>query len=110
MRQAILLLFASILPTIAVADPLPSWQDSPVKTVIIEFVEAVSDPASADFVPEPERVAVFDNDGTSWCERPGYVPTEFQVNLLRNQVAAGKVDPDEMPFRAWLDNNTDALR
>lgn len=100
-------LAAADLPT---TDPLPSWQDGEVKTAIVAFVAAVTDTSSPDFVPQPERVAVFDNDGTSWCERPGYVPTRFQVDLLRGFVAEGRVDGSEMPFRAWLDDDRGALR
>jgi hypothetical protein len=50
------------------ADPLPSWYDGKAKQSIVAFVEKVTQPGSPDFVPEPERIAVFDNDGTLWCE------------------------------------------
>jgi hypothetical protein len=52
------------------ADPLPSWNDGPAKQSIISFVERVTNPSSPDFVPAPERIATFDNDGTLWCEQP----------------------------------------
>ncbi|HSN54127.1 MAG TPA: hypothetical protein VLT32_05625, partial [Candidatus Sulfomarinibacteraceae bacterium] len=42
---------------------LPSWQDSAARSAILGFVERVSDASSPDFVSEPERIAVFDNDG-----------------------------------------------
>ncbi len=51
------------------AEPLPSWNDGPAKQSIITFVEKVTKPGSPDFVPVPERIAVFDNDGTLWCEQ-----------------------------------------
>ncbi|MEZ4386952.1 MAG: HAD family hydrolase [Candidatus Krumholzibacteriia bacterium] len=92
------------------ADPLPSWNDAGARAAILDFVAAVSDPASPDFVPVAARIAVFDNDGTSWCERPGYGPTRFQVSLLRSLVDRGQVDRDAMPFRAWLADDRDALR
>jgi len=57
------------------ADPLPSWNDGPAKQSIITFVEKVTTPGSPDFVPVPERIAVFDNDGTLWSEQP--VPVQF---------------------------------
>jgi phosphoglycolate phosphatase-like HAD superfamily hydrolase len=56
-------------------DPLPSWNDGPAKQSIITFVEKVTKPGSPDFVPVPERIAVFDNDGTLWSEQP--VPVQF---------------------------------
>lgn len=51
-------------------DPLPSWHDGAAKTAIVSFVRAVSSEEHPDFVPRPERIAVFDNDGTLWPENP----------------------------------------
>ena len=56
-------------------DPLPSWNDGPAKKSIISFVEKVTKAGSPDFVPVPERIAVYDNDGTLWSEQP--VPVQF---------------------------------
>ena len=56
-------------------DALPSWNDGPAKRSIIAFVEKVTKPGSPDFVPIPERIATFDNDGTLWSEQP--VPVQF---------------------------------
>jgi hypothetical protein len=52
------------------ADPLPSWNESPSKTAILDFVQRVISEGSADFVPISERIAVFDNDGNLWPENP----------------------------------------
>jgi hypothetical protein len=52
------------------ADELPSWRETTAKQSIAEFVAAATDPDSPDFVPERDRVAVFDNDGTLWTEKP----------------------------------------
>ena len=49
---------------LSAADPLPSWNDTAPKKDIIAFVEKVTKPGSPDFVPPPERIATFDNDGT----------------------------------------------
>ena len=57
------------------ADPLPSWNDGKAKQSIITFIEKVTTPGSPDFVPVPERIAVYDNDGTLWSEQP--VPVQF---------------------------------
>ena len=45
------------------------------KQSIVAFVERVTKEGSPDFVPVPERIAVFDNDGTLWCEQP--MPVQF---------------------------------
>lgn len=58
-------------------DVLPSWRDTPTKKSIIDFVAAVTDPGSAALVPEADRVAVFDNDGTLWAEMPMYAQLAF---------------------------------
>jgi hypothetical protein len=65
------------------ADPLPSWNDGPTKHSIIEFVQKVTKPGSPDFVPLPERIAVFDNDGTLWCEQPVPVQLHFALDRVK---------------------------
>ncbi len=65
------------------ADPLPSWAAGETKTRIIDFVEAVTDPASETFVPEAARIATFDNDGTLWAEQPIYFQLLFAIDRLR---------------------------
>ncbi len=52
------------------ADPLPSWTNGPAKKAIIVFVERITNRGSDDFVPVASPIAVFDNDGTLWCEAP----------------------------------------
>jgi len=51
---------------------LPSWNDGPAKQAILDFVRATTDQASPSFVPPPERIATFDQDGTLWVEHPMY--------------------------------------
>jgi phosphoserine phosphatase len=65
------------------ADPLPSWNDTGPKQSIITFVEKVTKPGSPDFVPAPERIAVFDNDGTLWCEQPVPVQLYFALDRVK---------------------------
>ncbi|WP_374300905.1 HAD family hydrolase [Paracoccus sp. (in: a-proteobacteria)] len=64
------------------ADPLPSWNDTGAKSTIRAFVDSVTDPASPDYVTPADRVAVFDNDGTLWAERPVYFQFLFAVERL----------------------------
>jgi phosphoserine phosphatase len=65
------------------ADPLPSWNDGPAKQSLIAFVEKVTKPGSPDFVPVPERIATFDNDGTLWCEQPMPVQLYFALDRVK---------------------------
>jgi hypothetical protein len=77
-------LFALVaaMPTWA-ADPLPAWNEGPAKQSIVAFVEKVTNPRSADFVPPVERIAVFDNDGTLWAEQPVYTQLSFALDRVR---------------------------
>lgn len=72
------------------ADPLPSWVESDTKTRIIDFVEAVTDPNSPDFVSPEARIATFDNDGTLWAEQPVYFQLFYALDRLREKA---EVDP-----------------
>ena len=65
------------LPAYAALD---SWNDTSTKQEIIDFVEQVI----ADEVPVKDRIAVFDNDGTLWAERPHYFQEDFIDNRLSN--------------------------
>ena len=62
------------------AEELPSWRETAAKKSIVEFVAAVTDRDSPDFVPEPDRIAVFDNDGTLWTEQPLYAQLAFAID------------------------------
>jgi hypothetical protein len=66
-----------------VEDPLPSWNDGAAKKSITEFVTKVTTPGSPDFVPVPERIATFDNDGTLWCEQPLYFQLLFALDRVK---------------------------
>jgi hypothetical protein len=79
----VLLLFTNVAFAV---DPLPSWNDGPAKKAIIDFVAKVTTPGSTDFVPVPERIATFDNDGTLWCEQP--MPVQLYFALDRVQALA----------------------
>ncbi|MFV0515449.1 MAG: HAD family hydrolase [Jhaorihella sp.] len=84
---------------VALADPLPSWNDGDSKARIRAFVDDVTDPASDSYVPPEARIAVFDNDGTLWAEQPAY----FQLIFAFDDVARrGKDDPSVL--------TSDALR
>jgi len=68
------------------ADPLPSWNDTAPKQAIIAFVEKVTKAGSPDFVSVPERIAVFDNDGTLWPEYPVPFQLAFVFDELKRRV------------------------
>src|SRR5450755_2192551 len=69
--------------TAAAGDPLPSWNDTESKKAIMAFVDRVTKQGSPDFVPEVERVATFDNDGTLWAEQPMYFQLLFALDRVK---------------------------
>src|SRR5688572_12906465 len=62
-------------------DWLPSWNEGPVKASIIDFVARVT--SGPNFVPEDQRIATFDNDGTLWVEQPMYVQLAFALDRVK---------------------------
>jgi hypothetical protein len=77
---------------------LPSWSDGPTRDAIIAFATSVS--SGPDAVPEAERIAVFDNDGTLWTEKP--MPTQLHF-IVQQWKAAVDADPslaERQPYRA----------
>ncbi|HEX2842880.1 HAD family hydrolase [Hyphomicrobium sp.] len=63
-------------------DTLPSWNDTAPKQAIVDFVSRVTKEGGADYVPPPERIAVFDNDGTLWAEQPVYFQLAFAIDRI----------------------------
>jgi phosphoserine phosphatase len=80
-------LLCAVVPATSVqaADPLPSWNEGPAKAAIIAFVEKVTS-AGPGFVPEPERIAVFDNDGTLWPENPMPFQAAYVFDEIKRRV------------------------
>ena len=65
------------------AGPLPSWNEGASKKAIISFVEKVTTEGTPDFVPAPERIATFDNDGCLWSEQPMYFQFYFAMDRVK---------------------------
>jgi phosphoserine phosphatase len=86
-------------------DPLPSWNDGVAKQAILAYVARVSDEASPDHVPTPERIAVFDNDGTLWPEYPVPFQAAFAVDRVRARAAAEPTLADDPMVKALLAGN-----
>jgi phosphoserine phosphatase len=84
---------------------LESWNDTPARTSIVDFVGGVSDEGSADYVIPAERVAVFDNDGTLWSEKP--IPTQLDFTLfrMREQAVSDPALRDRQPYKAAVEGD-----
>jgi len=89
MRAAPCLIALLALPAAAIADPLPSWRDGTARDRITAFVAGVTEPGGPDYVMPAHRIAVFDNDGTLWAEKP----VHFQVLFALDRIAAMVYQP-----------------
>lgn len=87
------------------ADPLPSWNDTEPKKAIVAFVEKVTMQGSADFVPVPERIATFDNDGTLWAEQPIYFQLAFVLDRIKVMAPQHPEWKTKEPFASVLKGN-----
>ncbi len=79
------------------AEQLPGWTDGPAKARILEFVRSVTEPGES-FVPAADRIAVFDFDGTLWCEKPMSAQAGF---LLRRWAEIAQAHPGKARQQPW---------
>jgi phosphoglycolate phosphatase-like HAD superfamily hydrolase len=101
-----------LVPTVHVhaqADPLPSWNDGPAKRAILTFVRATTEPKSPDFVPEAERIATFDQDGTLWVEQPVYKQLIYALGRVPQLVEAKPELAQQEPFKTVLAGKHEAI-
>lgn len=104
-----LLLVSHVDSATAIEDPLPSWNEGAVKSAILRYVERVVDEQSPGYVPVPERVATFDNDGTLWSEKPAYFQLAFAMDRIK---ALADQNPDwanQEPFASVLKGDMAAV-
>ena len=93
----------------AARDPLPSWNDGPTKQSILDFLDRVTRPGADTFVPVPERVAVFDHDGTLVCEKP-IVHGAFLIDRVKSLVADRPELAHEEPYATLLGGDIEFIR
>ena len=105
----IALLSVWVSAAVAQTDPLPSWNDGAAKHAIVGFVADVTREGSPDFVPTPERIATFDNDGTLWIEQPMYVQFAYALDRVKALAPLHPEWKDQQPFKAVLEGDMAAL-
>jgi len=86
-------------------DNLSLWNDTPTKSAIVGYVHAVTDPNNAKSVPEVERVATFDNDGTLWLEKPLYMQLHHLIRQIGLVAASNPAVRIKQPFKAVYEND-----
>jgi len=84
---------------------LASWKDGPARAAIVGFVDRVTAESGPDHVPPPERVAVFDNDGTLWCEKPMPIELGFVLQRLAAMAESDASVRDRQPWKAAHDRD-----
>jgi len=90
-------------------EPLPSWNDGAAKQAIVDFVKLVTTPDSPGFVPEPERIATFDNDGTLWAEQPLYFQLIFALDRVKALAPKHPEWKEKEPFKSVLAGDMKAV-
>lgn len=90
------------------AEELPSWADGQAKKQMLEFVRSVTEPG-ASFAPAPERVAVFDNDGTLWCEKQLYPQADFLLRRWKQMAQAHPGLAKRQPWKAVTEGDREWL-
>lgn len=98
----------AVSSTCFAADQLPSWNDTAPKKAIIEFVEKVTKEGGPDFVPVPERIATFDNDGCLWAEQPMYVQAIFIFDRVKALAPKHPEWKEKEPFASVLKGDVKA--
>jgi phosphoserine phosphatase len=83
---------------------LDSWNDGPTKSAIVDFVRRVT-AGGSEYVAPPDRIAVFDNDGTLWCEKPAYIQLDFLIRRLAEQAADDPSLRQKQPYQAAAEGN-----
>jgi phosphoglycolate phosphatase-like HAD superfamily hydrolase len=84
---------------------LLSWTDGPTKAAIVDFVGRVTAEGTPDYVAPEERIAVFDNDGTLWCEKPMYIQLDFLIRRFAEQAAADPSLREKQPYKAAVEGD-----
>lgn len=86
-------------------DPLPSWNEGASKKAIMDFVNKTTKAGSPGFIPIPDRIACFDNDGTLWSEQPMYFQLTFVMDRIKSLAPQHPEWKDTQPFKAVLEDD-----
>ncbi len=90
-------------------DPLPSWNDGSAKKAIVDFVKATTDKNNSNFVPPEERIATFDQDGTTWVEQPIYSQVLFTFDRVAALAPQHPEWKTKQPFQAVLTGDKETM-
>ena len=110
-RSSVLLyLCVSLLTAAAMAqDPLPSWNDGAAKQAILNFVKNTTNQSGPDYIPPEQRIATFDQDGTTWVEHPMYSQVIFALDRVVTLAPQHPEWKTTQPFAAVLSGDKAAM-
>ena len=91
------------------ASSLAGWSEGVAKSQILDFIARVTRQGGPDFVPPAERIAVFDNDGTLWCEQPMQVQVFFLIARVTELAERDATVKERQPFKALLELDFETL-
>ena len=104
MRSSVALLFLLLFVRCGFSqdDPLPSWNEGAAKHSILEFIRVTTEASSPQFVLPGERIATFDQDGTTWVEQPAYSQLAFALDQVKTLLAKDPGLTAVEPFKTVL--------
>lgn len=91
------------------SDPLSSWNEGSTKQQIIDFVTTTTSTGSLDFIPEADRIAVFDNDGTLWSEQPMYFQLAYAIDYIKKEAPNHPDWKSKEPFKSVVYGDLEAV-
>ncbi len=109
-RTCLLTVTLLAAPPVALAqEPLASWNDTPARQRIIDFVKATTTEGSDGFVAPDDRIAVFDNDGTLWTEQPFYIQLGFMLDRVKTLAPEHPEWKTKEPFASILNGDVKGI-
>ena len=108
----VLLFVAALVPALQVhaeTDSLPSWNDGQAKQAIVDFVKATTTQGGPQFVPEAERIATFDQDGTLWVSHPIYSQVMYCLDRVPAVVKAKPKLAKVEPFKTVMSGDREKI-
>ena len=109
LMAAPLLSVSALAQTPSAIDPLPSWNEGPAKTAIFDFVSETTKEGGENYVAPADRIATFDQDGTTWVSHPLYGQALFALDRLAEMAPKHPEWKDTEPFKSVLDGDHEAL-
>ena len=88
---------------------LPSWKDGASKSAIVNYVDQSTDASKKTFIAEQDRIAVFDNDGTLWSEKPFYFQLAYALDEVKLMAKDHPEWKTQEPFKSVLNDDIEGV-